>query len=57
MKEESLIRMAIIMARKAVCVDGSTDMTGILDDGFEPAFSEDEIVEKLMYPEEEDLPQ
>ena len=57
MKEESLIRMAIIMARKAVSIDGSTDMTGILDDGFEPAFSEDEIVEKLMYPEEEDLPQ
>lgn len=57
MKEESLIRMAIVMARKAVSIDGTIDMSAHLEEGFEPAFSEDEIVDKLMNPEEEDLPQ
>ncbi len=55
MKEETLIRMAIVMARKAVSIDGSIDMSENLENGFEPAFNEDEIVDNLLNPSEEDL--
>jgi hypothetical protein len=55
MDKETLIRMAIVMARKAVSIDGSIDMCENLEDGFEVAFSEDEIVDNLLNPSEQDL--
>jgi hypothetical protein len=52
---ENLIRQIILLSRQAVCVDGTIDMSDNLEEGYNPKFTEDRIVEMVLSMNEDEL--
>ncbi len=52
---ENLIRQIILMSRQAVCVDGTIDMSENLDEGYQPKYTDEQIVEMVLSLDEDDL--